>query len=117
MVKICTGEYTNDSSEMNQHFKEFPFELSPFQKYAIEGIATGNHSIIAAPTGSGKTLPAEFAIKYFLSKGKKVIYTSPITKKQWSTKTNNMPLIDATKNSEAPKVKDLKTLKEICKNY
>ncbi len=47
----------------------------------------------------------------------KVIYTSPITKKQWSTKTNNMPLIDATKNSEAPKVKDLKTLKEICKNY
>ncbi len=79
MVKICPNEYTNnDSSEMNQHFKGFPFELSPFQKYAIEGIVTGNHVITTAHTGSGKTLSAEFAIKYFLSKGKKVIYTSPI---------------------------------------
>jgi len=79
MVKICPNEYTNnDSSEMNQHFEGFPFELSPFQKYAIEGIVTGNHVITTAHTGSGKTLSAEFAIKYFLSKGKKVIYTSPI---------------------------------------
>jgi superfamily II RNA helicase len=79
MVKICPNEYTNsDSSEMNQHFEGFPFELSPFQKYAIEGIVTGNHVITTAHTGSGKTLSAEFAIKYFLSQGKKVIYTSPI---------------------------------------
>ena len=78
MVKICPNEYTNDSEEMNQHFEGFPFELSPFQKYAIEGIVTGNHVITTAHTGSGKTLNAEFAIKYFLSKGKKVIYTSPI---------------------------------------
>jgi superfamily II RNA helicase len=78
MVKICPNEYTNDSEEMNQHFKGFSFELSPFQKYAIEGIVTGNHVITTAHTGSGKTLSAEFAIKYFLSKGKKVIYTSPI---------------------------------------
>ena len=33
---------------------------------------------VTAHTGSGKTLPAEFAIEYFASKGKKVIYTSPI---------------------------------------
>lgn len=46
----------------------------------------------------------------------KVTYTSPTTKKQWQTTTNNMPLIDATKNSEAPKIKDLNTLKYICKN-
>lgn len=78
MVKICPNEYTNDSEEMNQHFEGFPFELSPFQKYAIEGIVTGNHVITTAHTGSGKTLSAEFAIKYFLSQGKKVIYTSPI---------------------------------------
>ncbi len=46
----------------------------------------------------------------------KVTYTSPTTGKQWQTTTNNMPLIDATKNSEAPKIKDLNTLKFICKN-
>ena len=37
----------------------------------------------------------------------KVTYTSPATGKQWMAITNNMPLIDATKNSESPKKKDL----------
>ena len=32
---------------------------------------------MCAPTGS-KTLPSEFAIKYFVNKGKKIIYTTPI---------------------------------------
>ena len=45
-----------------------------------------------------------------------VTYTSPITNKQWSTVTNNMPLIDATKNAENPKIKDLNELKKLCKN-
>ena len=46
----------------------------------------------------------------------KVTYTSPVTNKQWSTITNNMPLIDATKNAENPKIKDLNELKKLCKN-
>jgi hypothetical protein len=45
----------------------------------------------------------------------KVIYTSPITNKKWQCTTNNMPLIDATKNSDNPKIKDLKMLKTMCK--
>lgn len=47
----------------------------------------------------------------------KVTYESPVTGKQWSTVTSDMPLIDATKNSDNPKVKDLEELKYICKNY
>lgn len=47
----------------------------------------------------------------------KVTFTSPYTGKKWSTVTSNMPLIDATKNAESPKIKDLQTLKSICKNY
>ena len=39
---------------------------------------TKNDTMVCAPTGSGKTLPAEFAIKYFTDLGKRVIYTSPI---------------------------------------
>lgn len=46
-----------------------------------------------------------------------VIYTSPKTGKTWSTKTTDMPLIDATKNEENPKHKDLERLKYICKNH
>ncbi len=85
MVMICTEPYNttsiindNEKSEMVEHFKTFPFELSDFQKYALTGIVNGDHVLVTAHTGSGKTLPAEFAIKFFCGKGKKVIYTSPI---------------------------------------
>ena len=57
---------------------QYPFPLSTFQQYAIEGILQGQHVLITAPTGSGKTLPADFAIKHFTSLGKKVVYTTPI---------------------------------------
>ena len=43
--------------------------LSEFQKNAIEAIESGHHDLITAHTGSGKTLPAEHAIKYFTDKG------------------------------------------------
>ena len=46
----------------------------------------------------------------------KVTYTSPVTGKSWSTVTNNMPLIDDTKNADKPKIKDLITLKYLVKN-
>ena len=46
----------------------------------------------------------------------KVTYTSPVTGKSWSTVTNDMPLIDDTKNADKPKIKDLRTLKYIVKN-
>lgn len=45
----------------------------------------------------------------------KVTYTSPNTGKSWSVTTSNMPLIDATKNAENPKRKDLEQLKKLCK--
>jgi superfamily II DNA/RNA helicase len=77
MVRLCTEPYPANS-RFEEHFELFPFPLSDFQKYAIEAILTGNHVLITAHTGSGKTLPAEFAIEHFVKKGKKVIYTSPI---------------------------------------
>lgn len=43
-------------------------------------------------------------------------YTSPKTGKQWRVVTNNMPLIDATKNADDPKIKDLNELKRVCKS-
>ena len=60
------------------NLEDFGFELSNFQKISIKTINEGNHVLVTAHTGSGKTLPAEYAIKYFNSMGKKVIYTAPI---------------------------------------
>jgi len=76
MVIICNKTYT--SLEFQSHFEKYPYSLSDFQKYAIEAIIKGDHVLITAHTGSGKTLPAEFAIQHFVAQGKKVIYTSPI---------------------------------------
>ena len=74
MVVIC-DKY---SSEYESYFEWYPYPLSDFQKHAIASIVEGSHVLITAHTGSGKTLPAEFAIRYFKERGKRVIYTSPI---------------------------------------
>lgn len=78
MPIICPAEYADDDDKYSPCFAQFPYELSPFQKHAIQAIVDGNHTLVCAPTGSGKTLPAEFAIRHFVGQGKKVVYTSPI---------------------------------------
>jgi hypothetical protein len=46
----------------------------------------------------------------------KITYCSPVTGKMFTNVTNNMVLIDETKNSDSPKIKDLNFLKSLCKN-
>ena len=79
MVKICQQTYPESKeTKYKEYFSHYPFPLSSFQKYSIEAIVEGQHVLVCVPTGSGKTLPGEFAIEHFVKKGKKVIYTSPI---------------------------------------
>lgn len=80
MVKICPTNYpVKNDEKYKKYFSKFPYPLSHFQKHSIESIIEGNHVLVTAATGSGKTKPAEFAIEHFIKeKGKKVIYTSPI---------------------------------------
>ena len=56
----------------------FPYKLENFQKYSCRSIENGNNLLICAATGSGKTLPAIYAIAYHLRKGNRIIYTTPI---------------------------------------
>src|SRR6056300_455235 len=76
VLKVCNQPYNNESYE--SYFQTYDFPLSDFQKYAIEAIVENHHVLVTAHTGSGKTLPAEFAIQHLVKQGKKVIYTSPI---------------------------------------
>ena len=82
MVLICNNEYPKTSENKYAHyFENYPFPLSNFQKFGIEAIVEGNHVLSCVPTGSGKTLCAEFAIEFFSQKNtprKRIIYTSPI---------------------------------------
>jgi superfamily II RNA helicase len=49
-----------------------------FQEKAISYIKEGHSVIVAAPTGAGKTVIAEYVINDCLAKNKKAIYTAPI---------------------------------------
>ena len=54
------------------------YTLNAFQVEAARAIEAGKNVLLAAPTGSGKTLVAEYAIEEAIRKGRRAIYTSPI---------------------------------------
>ena len=67
------------SDDVRQRFvaaRDFP--LDPFQVHALDALDAGQHVLVAAPTGSGKTLVAEYAIARALAAGAKAFYTTPL---------------------------------------
>jgi ATP-dependent RNA helicase HelY len=56
----------------------YPFQLDPFQLRAIDALDEDRSVLVAAPTGSGKTVVAEHAVARALSEGRKAFYTTPI---------------------------------------
>jgi ATP-dependent RNA helicase HelY len=54
------------------------FELDDFQIEAANAIRAGESVVVTAPTGSGKTLVAQFAIERALARRKKAFYTTPL---------------------------------------
>ena len=57
---------------------EHDFALDAFQVEALDALDAGNSVLVAAPTGSGKTVVAEHAIERALAAGGKVFYTTPL---------------------------------------
>ena len=55
-----------------------PFELDPFQLEAMDALDNGHSVVVAAPTGSGKTVVAEYAVARALASGAKAFYTTPL---------------------------------------
>ncbi len=60
-------------------FREmYDFALDPFQIEACQEMEAGKGVLVAAPTGSGKTIVGEFAVHLALAEGRKCFYTTPI---------------------------------------
>lgn len=60
-------------------FREmYEFDLDPYQVEACKALEAGKGVLVAAPTGSGKTIVGEFAVHLALQQGRKCFYTTPI---------------------------------------
>jgi len=56
----------------------FPFALDDFQLEAINHLDDGKSVVVCAPTGSGKTVVAEFAVEMALLSNQRCFYTTPL---------------------------------------
>jgi ATP-dependent RNA helicase HelY len=64
--------------EFSQFRSLYEFEFDDFQVAACEALSGGNGVLVAAPTGSGKTVVGEFAAHLAVEQGTKCFYTTPI---------------------------------------
>src|SRR5262245_46919501 len=56
----------------------YRFELDDFQVRGCLALAAGQGTLVAAPTGAGKTVVGEFAVWLALRSGGKAFYTTPL---------------------------------------
>jgi len=67
---------------MNGRLEQFAaglaFPMDAFQVKACREVDAGHSVLVAAPTGSGKTIVGEFAVHLGLAEGRKTFYTTPI---------------------------------------
>src|SRR5918999_554442 len=64
--------------DLSRFASRYPFALDAFQLESLEALNKGESVLVAAPTGAGKTVVAEFAIERALALDRKAFYTTPL---------------------------------------
>ncbi|HEY2507322.1 MAG TPA: DEAD/DEAH box helicase [Streptosporangiaceae bacterium] len=67
-----------DRPELGTFRHLYDFDFDEFQASACRALEGGHGVLVAAPTGSGKTVVGEFAVHLALASGRKCFYTTPI---------------------------------------
>jgi ATP-dependent RNA helicase HelY len=65
-------------SAASRFTQTLPFALDEFQTQAMSALEEGNNVLVAAPTGAGKTVIADFAVFLAQERNVKAFYTTPI---------------------------------------
>ncbi|HEY0754705.1 MAG TPA: DEAD/DEAH box helicase [Ktedonobacteraceae bacterium] len=65
-------------TDLSAFAARYPFPIDAFQLEAMQHLAHGRSVLVTAPTGTGKTLVAEYAIWRALQDNQRVIYTTPL---------------------------------------
>jgi ATP-dependent RNA helicase HelY len=69
----------DQGADVRRRFVErHDFPLDDFQVRALDALDAGRSVLVAAPTGSGKTVVADYAVDLALAGGGKAFYTTPI---------------------------------------
>ena len=66
------------SGERERFEADAGFELDRFQREALDALDAGRSVVVSAPTGSGKTVVADYAVARALAEGRKTFYTTPL---------------------------------------
>ncbi|HUS41545.1 MAG TPA: DEAD/DEAH box helicase [Ilumatobacteraceae bacterium] len=68
-----------DRSRLRQQFiTRYPFPIDRFQSESFDALDRGEHVVVAVPTGSGKTVVAEYGIDAARAEGLRAFYTAPV---------------------------------------
>jgi len=69
---------TGDGPQLAAFQALYDFSFDEFQLRACRALEAGHGVLLAAPTGSGKTVAGEFAVHLARAEGRKCFYTTPI---------------------------------------
>jgi len=67
-----------DGPALSEFQALYDFTFDDYQRRACQALNEGHGVLVAAPTGSGKTVVGEFAVHLALAAGRKCFYTTPI---------------------------------------
>ena len=73
-----SGSPTVSADPTRAFTEQYPFPLDDFQLRAIRALESGRSVLVAAPTGTGKTVVADFGVDLAKRLGMRAIYTAPI---------------------------------------
>jgi ATP-dependent RNA helicase HelY len=65
-------------SDRQELIARYTFPIDRFQEEAFDALDRGEHVVVAVPTGSGKTVVAEYGIAAMRREGRRAFYTAPI---------------------------------------